>query len=48
MALQADECWRMETGIDPDPVMAILQEALQQQPDEREAFVRAACGGDEE
>jgi serine/threonine protein kinase len=48
MAVQANECWRMETGIDPDPVMAILQEALRRQAEERGAFVRSACGGDEE
>ena len=36
----------METGINPDPVMAILQGALQQQPEEREAYLRSACDGD--
>jgi serine/threonine protein kinase len=38
----------METSINPDPVIAILQEALQQQPEEREAYVRSACDGDHE
>ncbi len=38
----------METGIEHDRVMVILQEALQQQPEERQLFVRAACGGDHE
>jgi hypothetical protein len=32
----------METGVNPDPVMAILQGALQQQPEEREAYLRSA------
>ena len=38
----------METSINPDSVMAILQEALQQPPEERQAYVRAACGDDQE
>ena len=38
----------METGIKPDRVMAILQEALQRQPEEREAYARSACSGDHE
>ena len=38
----------METGIDPDRVMAILQEPLRQQPKERGAYVRSACDGDHE
>ena len=34
----------METRIDSNQLMAVLQEALQRPPEERQAFVRSACG----
>lgn len=37
----------METGIEHERVMVILQEALQQQPEDREGYVRSACDGDQ-
>ena len=46
MVVREDECRAMVTSIEPDRVMAILQEALRRPPEEREMFLRVACGAD--
>src|SRR5215472_3617554 len=37
----------METGIERDHVMAVLQSALERPPEERQAYVRNACSDNE-
>src|SRR5215471_6751189 len=37
----------MESCIEHDHVMTVLQAALERPPEERQAYVRAACNGDE-
>jgi eukaryotic-like serine/threonine-protein kinase len=37
----------MESSLEREQVMPLLQEALQRRPEEREEFVRAACNGDQ-
>lgn len=47
MAVPKDAGGRMETRIQNDDLMAVVQEAMKRSPEEREGYLRSACGGDQ-